>query len=183
MAERDEGFISRWSRLKSAEAKRREEPPVDEPAPVAEAAEQHPAEAPEEVATPSELPPIDSLTKDSDYTAFLRQGVPPELRRDALRTLWRSDPVFANLDGLLEYGEDYGAKFRTPGVVATIYRVGKGMVDASVGESEEQEKLADDAAATATETKTDSPTDTADAKEADDTDGSDEASASKPERS
>src|SRR5690606_25106276 len=78
---------------------------------------------------PPDLPPIESLDKDSDFTAFLREGVPEETKRLALRTLWRSDPVLANLDGLLEYGEDFSAPWKTTGAVATVYRVGKGMPD------------------------------------------------------
>jgi hypothetical protein len=67
------------------------------------------------------------LTKDSDFRAFMRPGVPEALRNQALRKLWGSDPVYANLDGLLEYGEDFAAPFRMAGVVATVYRVLEGM--------------------------------------------------------
>ncbi len=73
------------------------------------------------------LPPIESLNADSDFTPFLDRAVPAELRRMALRKLWLSDPVFANLDGLNDYDDD----FRTLGVgklVRTAYEVGKGMV-------------------------------------------------------
>ena len=109
------GFFARWSRLKRAE---RERQPVE------------PAAAPEPPAEPApELPPIDSLTRDSDFTLFLRPGVPEELRKQALRKLWSSDPVFANLDGLVEYGEDFAAPFQFAGAVATVYRVLEGMPD------------------------------------------------------
>lgn len=54
-----------------------------------------------------DLPSIDSLTADSDYAPFLREGVPQYLARAALRKLWLSDPVLANLDGLNDYDEDY----------------------------------------------------------------------------
>lgn len=83
----------------------------------------------------ADLPPIESLDKHSDYTAFLRPGVAPELRNQALAKLWRSDPVFANLDGLLEYGEDFSLPFKNPTAVATLYQVGKGMVEAVLDES------------------------------------------------
>jgi hypothetical protein len=114
-------FLERWSRLKRR-ARSAPEAPPPEPTPpaAAPAAEPPPAEAPE-------LPPIESLTRDSDFTPFLRPGVPEELRRQALQALYRSDPVFANLDGLLDYGEDFGEAFRTAGVVATVYRVLQGM--------------------------------------------------------
>jgi hypothetical protein len=117
------GFLTRWSRLKQAErdkALRRDSAP---PAPAA-------ADSPEPPADPLEnLPALESLTKDSDFRAFMRPGVPEELRNQALRKLWGSDPVYANLDGLLEYGEDFAAPFRMAGVVATVYRVLEGMPD------------------------------------------------------
>jgi hypothetical protein len=36
----------------------------------------------------SRLPSIESLTKDSDYIAFMQSDVPVELHRAALRKLW-----------------------------------------------------------------------------------------------
>jgi hypothetical protein len=115
------GFLARWSRLKRAErdkALRRDPAPAD---PAAAASPEPPAEPLED------LPALETLTKDSDFRAFMRPGVPEELRNQALRKLWGSDPVYANLDGLLEYGEDFAAPFRMAGVVATVYRVLEGM--------------------------------------------------------
>ncbi|MCH7956699.1 MAG: DUF3306 domain-containing protein, partial [Proteobacteria bacterium] len=54
-----------------------------------------------------DLPPIDGLGKDSDYTPFLGEGVPEKLARAAMRKLWRSDPIFAFRDGLDDYDEDF----------------------------------------------------------------------------
>jgi hypothetical protein len=134
MADQDEGFLSRWSRLKRREREQQSDAAVAEDAPV----EMPPvvtAVAPDvdpevEAKDPNaDLPPIESLDKDSDYTVFLRAGVAPELRKQALSKLWRSDPVFANLDGLLEYGEDYSLPFKNPTAVATLYQVGKGMME------------------------------------------------------
>jgi hypothetical protein len=85
-----------------------------------------------------ELPPIDSLERDSDYTVFLQPGVDKAMQRLALRKLWGTDPVLANLDGLLEYGDDFGAPFRASEAVATLYRVGQGigrLADTSDAES------------------------------------------------
>jgi hypothetical protein len=150
------GFLARWSRLKQAE-RRRAEPSKPsfrgaadgrEPGTHITVAGVHgfrarrsaaprnddplgkplqPPAAPENVT--GELPALESLTKDSDFRAFMRPGVPEELRNQALRKLWGSDPVYANLDGLLEYGEDFAAPFRMAGVVATVYRVLEGMPD------------------------------------------------------
>src|SRR6185437_3698628 len=68
---------------------------------------------------------------ESDFTPFMRADVPEALRNAALQKLWRSDPIYANLDGLLEYGEDYAAKFRDT-TVNTVYRVLQGMPDGEV---------------------------------------------------
>ena len=53
------------------------------------------------------LPPVEELNAESDYTVFLTDKVPEAIRRAALRKLWTSDPVLANLDGLNNYDEDY----------------------------------------------------------------------------
>jgi uncharacterized protein DUF3306 len=55
---------------------------------------------------PTELPPIESLTFDSDFTAFLRPEVEPTLQRAALKQLFR-DPRFNVMDGLDTYIDDY----------------------------------------------------------------------------
>jgi len=119
------GFLERWSRLKRAERDKsmRRDPAL--PAP-----DESAAPMPQADADPLEdLPALETLTKDSDFRAFMRPGVPEALRNQALRKLWGSDPVYANLDGLLEYGEDFAAPFRMAGVVATVYRVLEGMPD------------------------------------------------------
>jgi hypothetical protein len=103
--DRKEGVVSRWSRLKR-EA-RSVEPAVEEEAPLDGEGAEDAAEAAEPAVQPEQLPDIDSLSYESDFTVFLREGVPQELTRLALRKLWRSDPVLANLDGLNDYDLDY----------------------------------------------------------------------------
>ena len=63
-----------------------------------------------------------------DFSAFMKNTVPAALRNRALRTLWRSDPVLANVDMLVDYGEDFTGKNDPIGAIKTIYRVGKGML-------------------------------------------------------
>ncbi len=102
----DERFADRWSRRKQ---EAREPTIADEPKmaslPVAEDADPPAEQAPTIAA--EDLPDIDSLDKDSDYTPFMQAGVPEQLKKLALRALWRSDPVLANLDGLNDYDEDF----------------------------------------------------------------------------
>jgi hypothetical protein len=52
------------------------------------------------------LPPVDSLTIESDFTPFMRPDVDPDVKRTALRKLFR-DPRFNVMDGLDVYIDDY----------------------------------------------------------------------------
>ena len=72
------------------------------------------------------LPSLDSLGPDSDFSAFMAKDVPAQLRTLALRRLWRMNPVLANLDGLLDYGEDFTDKATVIANMQTAYQVGKG---------------------------------------------------------
>jgi hypothetical protein len=125
-------FLARWSRLKRrAQAGPRDAGARSETAQprIAETGPQAPARAAPAAQPVEELPPTETLGKDSDYAPFMRADVPDALRNEALRKLWQSDPVFANLDGLVDYAEDFGAAFAVGGTVATVYRVLQGMPD------------------------------------------------------
>ena len=52
------------------------------------------------------LPPLESLTIDSDFSPFMQPGVDADVRRSALRKLLR-DPRFNVMDGLDVYIDDY----------------------------------------------------------------------------
>jgi hypothetical protein len=52
------------------------------------------------------LPPLVTLTSDSDYTPFMQPGVDETVKRGALRKLF-SDPRFNVMDGLDVYIDDY----------------------------------------------------------------------------
>ena len=93
MSEDREKFLSRWSRLKQEEAKA---PPP--------AASGPPAVDPQ--GPPPELPPVEKLTIDSDYTGFFHPKVDEKLRRAALKKLF-GDPHFNVMDGLDVYIDDY----------------------------------------------------------------------------
>ena len=110
-------FLTRWSRRK-ARALRGEELPEPEPgADKDEAADELPVEDEEGAAVPDpetagaeadalpELPSLDSLGAESDYSAFMGEGVPPDLRHKALRKLFHS-PKFNIRDGLDDYDWD-----------------------------------------------------------------------------
>lgn len=72
------------------------------------------------------LPDIDSLGPGSDFKAFMASDVPAQLRSLALRRLWRSNPVLANVDGLVDYGEDFTDAATVVENMQTAYQVGRG---------------------------------------------------------
>jgi hypothetical protein len=128
MAEED--FLSRWSRRK-AEARRPAEP-ESEPALAAEAVE-IPAEAePPEPEPPAELPNPETLEAGSDFRVFMADGVPAALRRQALRRLWRVNPIINTLDGLDDYyvTQDFTDAATVVPDLKTVYRVGREVVAA-----------------------------------------------------
>jgi hypothetical protein len=97
-----EGFLSRWSKRK-AEVRQQEQKPAAEVA-APPAAEQQDEEI--DLAT---LPSIESLTADSDFSVFLKKGVPLALRNAALRKLWLTEPSVVNYKALVEYNWDFTA--------------------------------------------------------------------------
>jgi hypothetical protein len=104
----NERFLSRWSRLKHAQAGSADaasvppvQPPVTAPHPAAAPA----APAAGEGAAPL-LPSIESLTMESDYAQFFQPKVPEALRRAAVKKLF-ADPHFNVMDGLDTYIDDY----------------------------------------------------------------------------
>ena len=136
MSDKDEGFAQRWSRLKQqareGEKKLAEAPPPDLPATIG--TDEPPPTAgdkPEEEKPfdPASLPPVDSLTKDSDYSLFMRSEVPEDLRQKALRRLWAADPVLSAPDPLDMHNLDYNAVPTFPEGVKTLFRIGQGMLD------------------------------------------------------
>lgn len=73
------------------------------------------------------LPDPESLSEGDDFSAFMSSAVPTRLRNRALRRLWATNPVLANIDGLVEYGEDYTDAATVIENLQTAYQVGKGM--------------------------------------------------------
>ena len=84
MADEKENFLARWSRLKrEAPAAQKKD---DAPAPV--------------------LPPVEKLTPESDFGAFMNPKVKDELRRLALKKLF-NDPHFNVPDPFEPYSRDW----------------------------------------------------------------------------
>ncbi len=108
-----ENFLSRWSRRKLDVSK---EAAVDPPATEAPGKDRTSGKAPDSAPAPAEpgfdlarLPPIESITSQTDISGFLAPGVPSELTRAALRRAWVSDPKIRNFVGLADYDWDFNA--------------------------------------------------------------------------
>jgi uncharacterized protein DUF3306 len=132
-----ENFLSRWNRRKQAakhESKHESaddsdatretivpEPDADDPrrgaSAVAPGESMAPpsgragADKPNEPPTfdVSTLPPLESITAESDIRAFLTKGVPAELTRAALRRAWSADPSIRDFVGMAENQWDFTA--------------------------------------------------------------------------
>lgn len=125
----EKSFLSRWSQRKAVETRR---PPKEETVDSKSTVEMTPDPAAGKAVEPVEetaadpLPDIESLGRDSDYTGFMKEGVPDQLRKLALRKLWQSDPAFAFRDGLDDYDEDFNLAEGIAEQIKTSYRAGAG---------------------------------------------------------
>ena len=98
----NEGFLQRWSRLKTH----------PEPEPQPETPGSGPPDLTPPLDAPMEPPPLptladaESLTADSDFSSFVARGIDPSVRRLAMKKLF-ADPHFNVVDGLDIYMGDY----------------------------------------------------------------------------
>lgn len=110
-------FLSRWSRLKKASKGApggdiASPPPAPPVAPVA-ASVPAPAATPQAERAAAPLPPLESLTSESDFSPFMRAKVEESVKRQALKTLFQ-DPRFNVMDGLDVYIGDYSVEDPLP---------------------------------------------------------------------
>ena len=106
-------FLRRWSRRKQAAATRAPDGPKIETGAPLDGTTKSPADQP--AFDPKILPPIESITAESDIRAFLAPGVPEELSRAALRRAWTSDPTIRDFIGLAENQWDFTRPDSVPG--------------------------------------------------------------------
>lgn len=107
-AKQEGGALGRWSRRK-AQAMQAEDSDVElEEATVGTDllnVEEQVVEPPAPL-TDKDMPPLDTLNEDSDYSGFLSPNVSEALRKQALRKLF-SSTIFNCVDGLDDYDEDF----------------------------------------------------------------------------
>ena len=91
------------------------------------------------------LPNPETMKTGDNFKEFLKKNVPEHLKKRALRKLWLTNPIFANLDGMNEYDEDFTLATSALEEFATNYVVGKGFKgqfkkDTDISESDFLEK-------------------------------------------
>ncbi len=173
------GFASRWSRLKreaKADAPELGEAPEADAAPAGAETPVADDRPDEEVLEELGLPDPDTLKPGDNFAAFMAKAVPARLRNRALRKLWVSDPVLANLDMLLDYGEDFTDAATVIENLQTAYQVGKGFVDKVAELSEEDAGSAEEPPEEAPEEPVETSEETG-ADEADSVDSAEEVTA------
>src|SRR5438874_8343666 len=128
-----ETFLERWSRRKrgaapSGDADASAQPPAD----AGQSGTKRAEEKATALASPTsqdksagpaadipfdltKLPPLESITAETDIRAYLAPGVPVELTRAALRRAWAADPKIRDFVGLSENAWDFNAPGGAPG--------------------------------------------------------------------
>ena len=140
-AEEKEAFLSRWSRLKR-------EAPAKEKALEEKEVEAQPAPA---------LPPVETLTPESDFAGFMHPKVKEELRRVALKKLF-GDPHFNTPDPFEPFSGDWTvAEAITPELLATLNQTRSVLFPEREKKPEEEQAPPDEKVETTGETKADEP--------------------------
>lgn len=109
---RQESALSRWSRRKLAAREEQQGEKTEDALEIEPSAEGQDIQSPETVEpeipalTDADMPDIETLTEESDYSPFMSPGVSEELRKLALRKMFRAS-VFNVRDGLDEYDDDF----------------------------------------------------------------------------
>jgi len=138
-----DGFLQRWSRRKINQRGREADgdpsaAPRPQPPQAVEAVSDGAAgESDAELLERLDLPAPEALGGDDDFATYLRAPLSAALRRRTLRHLWLVKPELANLDGLLEYGEDFNAPSEIGAMLGAASKVARGAREWSLGSAAE----------------------------------------------
>jgi len=137
----EEGFLRRWARLKAhpveapAATDADAAAPPEPPAPVeARGVESNDARRP----APT-LDDVAQLTRESDYSAFVAQGVDKTVQRMALKKLF-ADPHFNVMDGLDIYIDDYNKVAPLTAEMLASLKHAPGVLSKLFGEDEQDQE-------------------------------------------
>lgn len=146
----EETFLKRWSRRKNTDEENQKEKHASEEALENELSEeaklkkteQEEAEEKEmaENRAIAEAIDLETLDYESDFQPFMKKGVPEALKNLAMRKLWTSNPILANVDGLNDYDENFADPALN--VFKSDWKVGRGFLTEEDDEKERLRKLA-----------------------------------------
>ena len=83
-----------------------------------------------------DLPDPETVDDEEGLSRFFDGKVPDRLRQIALRRLWRINPLFAVVDDMVEYGEDYTDAATVVDGLQSAYQAGKGYMEKLAREAE-----------------------------------------------
>lgn len=128
MPNENEGFVSRWSRRKQQVAKEQEIKDVSDNLNAEEALVEEEVVDPEQLKaeklealnklTDEDMPDVETLNEDSDFSGFMSTSVSEGLRRMALKKLFMGKS-YNFRDGLDEYDDDYTKFEKMPSNMVT----------------------------------------------------------------
>jgi hypothetical protein len=157
-----DSFVARWSRRKlraradapeaTGEKSRLVQPAPEAPVSDASgAARAAPVMNTLQATSPPDLPAVESLTPDSDFSPFMKPEVDARLRNQALKALFR-DPAFNVMDRLDIYIDDYSKPDPIPDEMLRQLNQAKGLFlfdDEKVNATPESAEAAAEPAVTA----------------------------------
>jgi hypothetical protein len=160
-AEEPEGFLARWSRRKRAAAEPAPPETPPETLPPGAALPERGSTAPAAATPPgpgcpipnlpeidlASLPSVEELTAQSDFSLFLRPGIPAALRSAALRRMWSLDPAIRDYIGPVDYQWDFNTPGGLPaGFASELVGDVKKLLAQAIGQPDPEEDAARDAA-------------------------------------
>ena len=157
----ESGFLARWSARKSAVVQG--EAPDEQPDDLQAGDDAGPADEDAGLSDAAllekyDLPDPDTIDEETGLDRFLNGDMPERLRQMALRRLWRLNPLFAVVDDMVEYGEDYTDAATVIEGMQTAYSAGKGYARQPDPSDEGDEAQTDDADEATEATAQDAPT-------------------------
>jgi len=143
MSEPEGSFLSRWSRRKALRQEELDhETVLDEQLETPETEGSDLVDSPAEVVKPltdEDMPPIESMGEEDDYSGFLSPEVSEKLRKVALRKLFHG-AAFNVRDGLCEYDEDYTSFEPLGDIITADMRHQQEMLERKAREAAEREQ-------------------------------------------
>lgn len=139
-----ESFLKRWSRRKQAAAGglAADTGPIKSSLIASGEIEPEPIEAD----VPPQLPPVEALDFDSDFSGFMHSKVDPQTRNAALKKLFAS-PHYQVSDGLDVYVGDYSAPAELPAAMLAGLAHARTLLASGKAEGEEASRKLAQAAA------------------------------------